>query len=115
MGRGRDGRKWSGTNVPHHFPLDNYDLAGDVTSWNHPAGFTITHTINTARQITQVSSSVSDATDPATLATITYTPFGSVSTVQNGCVGSGCKSLQETYAYNTLLQPAYPVGSRGVP
>ena len=29
-----------------------------------------------------------------------------MSTVQNGCVGSGCKSLQETYAYNTLLQPA---------
>jgi len=86
--------------------LYNYDLAGDVTSWNHPAGFTITQTISGAQQISQVTSSVSDSADPASLATITYTPFGSVQTLLNGCVGSGCTSLQESYFYNTRLQPA---------
>lgn len=82
----------------------NYDLAGDVTSWNHPAGFTITQTINGAKEISQITSSLSDSTHPSTLATIGYTPFGSVSTLQNGCVGSGCTQVQETYQYNTLLQ-----------
>ena len=32
----------------------NYNLAGDVTSWTHPAGFTITQTINAARDKTSV-------------------------------------------------------------
>jgi RHS repeat-associated protein len=81
-----------------------YDFAGDVTSWNHPAGFTITQTINGAKEISQVTSSLSDATHPASLATVTYTPFGSVSALQNGCVGSGCTPLQETYLYNKLLE-----------
>jgi hypothetical protein len=50
--------------------LYNYDLAGDVISWNHPAGFTITQTpIDTARHITRVTSSLNDATHPGTLAT----------------------------------------------
>lgn len=31
----------------------NYDLAGDVTSWTHPAGFTTSNTINAAQQVTQ--------------------------------------------------------------
>ena len=44
--------------------LYNYDLAGDATSWVHPAGFTITQAINGARQISQVTSSVNDATTP---------------------------------------------------
>jgi len=37
---------------------------------------------------------------------VTYRPFGSVNTLQNGCVGSGCTTLQETYQYNNRLQPA---------
>ena len=84
----------------------NYDLGGDVTSWTHPAGFSITQTINGARQISQITSSLNDSYDPASLATATYTPFGSVSTLLNGCVGSGCTSLQESYFYNKRLQPA---------
>ena len=83
-----------------------YDKAGDVTSWNHPAGFTITHTINGARQISKATSSISDSTDPVTLATAAYTAFGSLSTLTNGCVGTGCISVQETYAYNKRLQAA---------
>ena len=96
--------------------LYNYDLAGDVTSWNHPAGFTITQTINGARQISQVTSSVNDSADPATLATgapnfnppnlIQYTPWGAVSGLQNGCAGSGCTPLVESYFYNKRLQMA---------
>ena len=86
--------------------LYNYDAAGGVTSWNHPAGFTITQIINGAREVSQVTSSVNDASDPGTLATVTYTPFGSVSTLLNGCAGSGCTNLLETYFYNPRLQMA---------
>jgi RHS repeat-associated protein len=87
----------------------NYDLAGDVTSWLHPGGFTITQGINSAGQIAQVTSSVSDQNDPASLATVTYTPFGAVSTLLNGCAdgsGSSCTDIQESYFYNTRLQMA---------
>ena len=87
--------------------LYNYDVAGDVTSWNHPAGFTITNTISNARRITKITSSVNDSTDPGTLAqNITYTAFGAVTGLQNGCVGSGCTNKQETYVYNNRLQMA---------
>src|ERR1017187_4996789 len=87
----------------------NYDLAGDVTSWNHPAGYTITQTINAAQQVQQITSSLSDASPPGALAarprsSIQYTPGGAVGTRQNGCGGSGCTNVQETYAYNNRLQ-----------
>jgi YD repeat-containing protein len=55
--------------------LYNYDAAGDVTSWNHPAGFTITQTFNGARDIEQVTSSLSDSTHPGTLALGTCLPY----------------------------------------
>jgi RHS repeat-associated protein len=84
----------------------DYDLAGDVVQWHHPVGFWIYNTISPAREITQVTSMVNDAHDPANLATITYTPFGAVSTLQTGCVGSGCTPEQESFFYNTRLQPA---------
>ena len=92
----------------------NYDLAGDVTSWNHPGNFTISQPVDAARHITQVTSSLSDSTHPATLATgtcisntsICYKAWGALKYLENGCVGSGCTSLQESYFYNTLLQPA---------
>ncbi len=84
----------------------NYDLAGDISSWVHPANFTITHSFNNAQQITQVSSSLVDSTHPANLAqSITYTPFGAISTLLNGCTGTGCVQRQETYDYNNRLQP----------
>jgi RHS repeat-associated protein len=84
-----------------------YDLAGNVSSWYHPAGITLTQGINNAGQIAQVTSSVSDQYDPASLATVTYTPFGAVSTLQNGCAdgsGSTCANTVETYAYNNRMQ-----------
>jgi RHS repeat-associated protein len=85
-----------------------YDLAGDVTSWLHPAGFVINQTINGARQVTQVTSSWSDTTShPGTLAqNITYNAAGQITSLQNGCVGSQCTGLQETYFYNNHLQMA---------
>ena len=84
----------------------NYDSAGDVTTWIHPAGFTITQTINGAREVSQVASSWSDETHPPVLAeNMSYTPWGALSSLQNGCVGSGCTNVQETYAYNNRLQP----------
>jgi RHS repeat-associated protein len=91
--------------------LYTYDLAGDVTSWNHPAGFTVTQNINGAQQISQVTSSVNN---PASLATITYTAFGAVQALQNGCTGTNCTPPQETYLYNKRLQPAViELGSAG--
>jgi RHS repeat-associated protein len=85
----------------------HYDLAGDSDWWTHPAGFTITNTISPARRITQVASSLSDSTHPANLAqNIVYNAAGSITGLQNGCVGSGCTQLLETYAYNKRLQMA---------
>jgi hypothetical protein len=85
-----------------------YDKAGDLITWNHPAGFTITQNINGAREISQVTSTLSDSTThPGTLATVTYTPFGAVQTLQNGCVPTAnCTNLQESYFYNPRLQMA---------
>src|SRR5579875_2529675 len=83
----------------------NYDLAGDVTSWTHPAGFTITNQINGAQEITQITSSLNDATHPGTLATISYSPWGAESTLEDGCAGNACTKALETYTYNNRLQP----------
>jgi YD repeat-containing protein len=91
-----------------------YDLAGDVSGWTHPAGFTITQTLNTAQQVTAVTSSLSDSTHPATLATgpnglIQYNAPGAITGLQNGCAvgsGSSCTNVQETYAYNNRPQMA---------
>jgi RHS repeat-associated protein len=99
----------------------NYDLAGDVTWWNHPAGFTINQPVDNARHIQQVTSTWSDGQHPATLASgaclpnstsICYTAWGAVSSLQNPCVGSGCP-VQETYFYNKRLQTA--VAELGTP
>ena len=88
----------------------NYDWGGDVTSWVHPDktnNATLTNTVNPAQQITAVQSSLQDSYHPQYLAqNITYTAWGAVSTLENGCVGSGCTNTQETYAYNRQLQPA---------
>jgi hypothetical protein len=60
-----------------------------VSSWTHPAGFTITNRINSAQQITGVTSSQNDSTHPPTLAqNITYTPWGALASLQNGCAGT---------------------------
>src|SRR5690242_7331020 len=87
-----------------------YDLAGDVTSWLHPAGFTVNNSstdspINGAQQVRKITSTLSDTTHPGTLAqNISYTPFGAMSSLQNGCVGTGCVNRHETYNYNNRLQ-----------
>ena len=86
------------------------DLGGDVSNWTHPAGFTITHQTNAAQEITQITSSLADSTHPQYLVTnATYTPFGTLATLTNGCYGTGqnqgCTEAQETYDYNSRLQP----------
>jgi RHS repeat-associated protein len=95
----------------------SYDLAGDITAWTHPVGFTITNTISPAQLVTQISSSLVDSTHPANMAqNIAYTAWGALSTLQNGCAGSGCTNTQETYNYNNRLQPAMiELGTSGSP
>ncbi|HEV2424664.1 MAG TPA: RHS repeat-associated core domain-containing protein [Terriglobia bacterium] len=83
-----------------------YDLAGDVSSWTHPSGFTATNSINTAQEITQIGQSPSDGTHPGNfVANATYTPWGALEQVENGCSGTSCNHIYETYAYNNRLQP----------
>ena len=82
-----------------------YDSAGNISSWTHPAGFTITNTYNAAMQTTQITSSLNDSQHPPSLATLTYAPSGALATLVNGCAGSGCTQVQETYDYNKRLQP----------
>jgi RHS repeat-associated protein len=109
MGRTQD--YWQCT--PYSCPLstlwnvrNNYDLAGDITSWTHPYPFTITNTISTARRITAIQSSWVDSIHPQWIAkSINYTPWGAASRLENGCVGSGCVDGVETYMYNNRLQP----------
>ena len=58
----------------------NYDLAGDITSWVHPGGFTLTNTVNAAQQITAIKSSLTGTGQPQYLAqSISYKPWGAVS------------------------------------
>ena len=97
--------------------LYGYDAAGDVTSWSHPAGYSISQSVNGAREVTQVTSSLSDSMHPPVLAqNITYTPFGALSSLQNGCEGTGCTNTQETYSYNNRLEASQiQLGASGNP
>ena len=84
-----------------------YDKAGDVTSWTHPGLISLTNTVNSAQQVTQVQTTSQYTNLPQTLAqNVTYEPWGAVSTFEDGCSGSGCTNAQETYQYNKQLQPA---------
>ena len=82
-----------------------YDSAGNVSTWTHPAGFTLTNTYNAAMQVIETASSWNDSTHPGTLATLTYAHSGALGTLVNGCAGSGCTQAQQTYDYNNRLQP----------
>jgi RHS repeat-associated protein len=85
----------------------NYDLGGDITSWVHPWPITFTNTVNSAQQVTAIQSSWVDSNHPQYVAqSISYTPWGAPGTLVNGCAGSGCTNVQETYGYNKQLQPA---------
>jgi len=83
-------------------------LAGDITSWTHPAGYTITNTISAAQRITGVSSTYSDSLHHSVLASgITYTAWGAINSLTNGCVvaSGSCTQVLETYQYNNRMQP----------
>jgi RHS repeat-associated protein len=50
---------------------------------------------------------LNDSTHPPVLAqNMTYTPCGALSSLTNGCAGSGCTNIQETYFYNKRMQMA---------
>jgi hypothetical protein len=84
----------------------SYDKAGDVTGWTHPGLISLTNTVNSAQQVTQVQTSSQYTNLPQTLAqNVTYEPWGAVSTFGDGCSGSGCTNAQETYQYTKRLQP----------
>ena len=47
---------------------------------------------------------------------ITCTRWGALSVLQNGCAGTGCTNVQETYDYNNRLQPVrIQVGTASTP
>ena len=84
-----------------------YDGAGDVSQWSHPGLINFTNSVNAAQQVTAVTTTSSYPNLPQTLAqNIAYTAWGAVSSLQNGCSGSGCSNAQETYTYNKQLQPS---------
>ena len=57
--------------------------AGDVTSSTHPAGFTITDSINAAQQVTAITSTLNDSTHPSGFVqSAAYTPFGTLATLK---------------------------------
>ncbi|MGH9404512.1 MAG: RHS repeat domain-containing protein [Terriglobia bacterium] len=85
-----------------------YDLAGDLTDYLTPSNGDchITTTYNAAERVTQVNSCTVDEYHPAILGQFTYTPWGAISTLTDGCTGTGCSGYIETYTYNNRLQPA---------
>ena len=82
-------------------PLNyTYDLAGDILSATNGEGVTISYQYNSAQQATVVTSSLVDATHPATLASgIKYAPNGSTSQMTYG------NGLTESSVYNPRFQP----------
>jgi RHS repeat-associated protein len=82
-----------------------YDLAGDLGYYSSPShSFFVYPYVNSAQQISQVTSTWADSTHPGTLASFAYNPAGSISTLADGCTGTGCAGLLETYNYNRRLQ-----------
>ncbi len=85
----------------------SYDLAGDLQSWSSPADFSFTNTISGAQRITAITSAGNGAAIPESLVpAVHYTPWGAIQTLQEGCVDTGCPTVQETYDYNSRMQPA---------
>jgi RHS repeat-associated protein len=73
-----------------------YDLIGDVTSSSNGANVTFNYTYNTAPRLTGMTSSLVDATHPATLlSNVHYGRFG----ITGDTLGS---VLNETFGYNNL-------------
>ena len=95
----------------------SYDLAGDIASYVTPLGVTITHAITAAQRVSGITSSLNTSTTPPTLVqNMTYTAWGALSGLQNGCVGTGCTQVEETWDFNNRLQPVLiEVGNSGNP
>lgn len=77
-----------------------YNLIGGITSLANPFGFTLGQTYNSAAQITQQTSTLSDTEHPGTLASeFVYNAPSGVTQVKMGNV------LYESRQYNNRLQP----------
>jgi len=65
-----------------------------------------TNAISEAQRVTGITAGQNNYQIPQALAqNITYTPSGALSQLTDGCVGTGCTQIQETYDYNDRLQP----------
>ena len=113
MGRIADYRQCPPWFCSNSNPLDTqyaYNFDGTVKQWVHPANdeetLTLYNTVSEARQITAIAASANVVDIPSSVVSnITYTPWGALAGLSDGCTGSGCKNIQETYAYNNRLQP----------
>jgi RHS repeat-associated protein len=82
-----------------------YDLAGDIVHWTYPNCCQLWHTVDGAQHVSAATTDLNDSGHPPTMATFTYTAWGAVNTLVDGCAGPGCVQRQETYSYNKRLQP----------
>ncbi len=83
-----------------------YDLAGDLATENYTSGLIYTYKLNSAQQVAEVDSSLSDDWHPNPLVTaVTYTPFGAIQSLTAGRGYPYYYNAVETYDYNTRLQP----------
>jgi len=77
-----------------------YDLMGDMTSYGNGEGVTLTQTFDGAAHANTLTSSLSDAQHPATMATVAhFFPSGAPELLN---LGNG---LQEIHIFNSRLQP----------
>jgi RHS repeat-associated protein len=90
----------TGQNGGSSFPTNyTYDLAGNSLTASNGMGVTLTYGFNSAAQLTGITSSLSDATHPASLlSSATYNPFGAMLSAQ---LGNG---ISESHAYNSRLR-----------
>jgi RHS repeat-associated protein len=66
----------------------------------------LTNSVNPAQEVWKVTTTSQWTNLPQTLVqNVTYTPWGAVSTFEDGCSGSGCANAQESYQYTQRLQP----------
>ena len=74
----------------------SYDFLGNITSAGNGMGVTIGYGVNSAAQLTSVTSSLSDATHPPTLlSNVSYNPFGGMTATT---LGNGAT---ESFGYDT--------------
>ena len=65
-----------------------------------------TNTISGAREISSIAVGANVLDMPTSLVpSVSYTPWGAIAGLTDGCTGSSCTQIQEAYSYNNRLQP----------